>query len=47
MNCNTNNWTERQNESFKYNYLQKHTRKSVTEMLTILIEDFLVEKYDK
>eukprot|EP00795_Rhopilema_esculentum_P008951 gene8951-16584_t len=47
VNCNTNNGTERQNESFKYQYLQKHSRASVTGMLTILIEDFLVDKYDR
>ncbi|XP_065061283.1 uncharacterized protein LOC135688380 [Rhopilema esculentum] len=47
LNCNTNNGTERQNESFKYQYLQKHSRTSVTGMLSILVEDFFVDKYEK
>eukprot|EP00794_Sanderia_malayensis_P003968 gene3968-4519_t len=41
LDCNTNNRTERQNESFKFQYLQKHTRKSATGMLSLLIEIFL------
>lgn len=47
VNCNTNNGTERQNESFKYSYLRRHTGSSLTGMLTVLVEDFLVDKYDR
>ena len=46
-NCNTSNGVERQNESFKYQYLQKHSSSSLTGMLTILIEDFLVDKLER
>lgn len=42
INCNTNNGVERQNKSFKYEYLQKHLSSLLTGMLAILIEDFLL-----
>eukprot|EP00794_Sanderia_malayensis_P002108 gene2107-2393_t len=45
INCSTNNGTERQNESFKYQYLKKHSRTSLTGMLTLLMEEFFVDKY--
>ena len=47
VNCNTNNGVERQNESFKYSYLQRHKNSSITRTLSILIEDFLLEKYER
>ena len=47
VNCNTNNGVERQNESFKYSYLQRHKNSSVTGMLSILIEEFLLDKYER
>eukprot|EP00794_Sanderia_malayensis_P002332 gene2332-2685_t len=47
INCNTNNRTERQSESFKYQYLKKHSRTSLTGMLTLLTEEFFVDKYKK
>ena len=42
VNINTNNGTERQNESFKYSYLQ---RKSLTGMLSMFIDEFLINKF--
>ena len=47
VNCHTNNGVERQNESFKYSYLQRHKNWSVTGMLSILIEGFLLDKYER
>jgi len=47
VNCNTNNGTERQNESFKYSFLEKRKSHSLTGMLTILIEEFLPSNYER
>ena len=47
VNFNTNNGVERQNESFKYSYLQRHKNSSITGMLTILMEEVLLDKYEK
>uniref|UniRef100_A0A7M5VBX8 Uncharacterized protein n=1 Tax=Clytia hemisphaerica TaxID=252671 RepID=A0A7M5VBX8_9CNID len=47
VNINTNNGVERQNESFKYSYLQRFKNSSLTGMLTKLIENFLPDKYTK
>ena len=47
IHCNTNNGVERQNESFKYTYLQRHKNSSITGMLSILTEEFLLDKYEK
>jgi hypothetical protein len=44
---NTNNGIERQNETFKYSYLMKHNKSSLTGMLGILIEEFFPENYEK
>ena len=44
VNLNTNNGVERQNESFKYSYLQRYKNSSLTGMITILIEDFFGDK---
>nr|XP_047145394.1 uncharacterized protein LOC105848782 isoform X2 [Hydra vulgaris] len=46
INCNTNNGVERQNKSFKYTYLQRHKNSSLTGMLTLLIDDFFIDKLD-
>ena len=43
----TNNGLERQNESFKYSYLQWHKNSSIAGMLPILIEEFLLDKYER
>ncbi|XP_065641395.1 uncharacterized protein LOC124812064 [Hydra vulgaris] len=45
VNLNTNNGVERQNKSFKYFYLQRFKNYSLTGMLTILIEEFFIDKY--
>ena len=37
---------EKQNESFKYSYLQRHKNSLITGMLLILIEEFLLDKYE-
>ena len=47
VNLNTNNGVERQNESFKYSYLQRYKNSSLTGMVTILIEDFFVDKFQR
>lgn len=44
---NTNNGLERQNEDFKYNHLANHRDKSLSGMLSVLITDFLPEKYSR
>ena len=46
ISCNTNNGVDRQNKSFKYSYLQRHKNSSKTRMLSILIEEFLLDKYE-
>ncbi|XP_065653455.1 uncharacterized protein LOC136080567 [Hydra vulgaris] len=46
LNVNTNNGIERQNQSFKYSFLEKRKNSSITSMLTICIEEFLSHKYD-
>nr|XP_047133456.1 uncharacterized protein LOC124811602 isoform X2 [Hydra vulgaris] len=46
VNLNTNNGLERQNESFKYSYLQRHKNSSLTGMLTLLIEEFFADKFE-
>ncbi|XP_065664695.1 uncharacterized protein LOC136086329 [Hydra vulgaris] len=46
VNLNTNNGLERQNETFEYTYLQRHKNSSITGMLTLLIEEFFVDKYE-
>ena len=47
VNVNTNNGVERQNESFKYSYLQQFKNSSTTGMLTILVEEFLADKFER
>jgi len=44
---NTNNGLERQNEDFKYNHLATHRDKTLSGMLSVLITDFLPEKYSR
>ncbi|XP_065643066.1 uncharacterized protein LOC136074655 [Hydra vulgaris] len=46
LSVNTNNGIERQNQSFKYSFLEKRKNSSITSMLTICIEEFLSHKYD-
>ena len=47
VNCNTNNGVERQNENFKYDYLRHHKKATLTDMLTILIDNYLSDKWDR
>lgn len=42
---NTNNGVERQNKAFKYDYLEGHKHPTLSGMLTILVEEFLPDKY--
>jgi len=44
---NTNNGVERQNKGFKHEYLEGHKQASLSCMLSILIEEFLPDKYLK
>ena len=46
VNINTNNGAERQNKTFKHTYLKKHHGLSLTEMLSILIEEYFPEQYE-
>ncbi|XP_047145632.2 uncharacterized protein LOC124818650 [Hydra vulgaris] len=45
VNCNTNNGVERQHKTLKHKYLSNHRHSSLTRMLTVVIEDFLCDKY--
>ncbi|KAJ7394834.1 hypothetical protein OS493_000669 [Desmophyllum pertusum] len=47
VSINTNNGIERQNESLKYQYLKDRNNNSLSGMITILIEEFLPDKYRK
>ena len=44
---NTNNGLERQNEDFKYYHLANHRDKTLSGMLSVLIAEFLPEKYSR
>ena len=45
ISINTNNGTERQNESLKYQYLKDRNNNSLSGMITTLAEEFLPDKY--
>ena len=47
VNINTNNGVERQNETFKHTYLNKHYSSSLTGMLSILIEEYFPAQYER
>ena len=47
LSINTNNGTERQNESLKYQYLKDRNHISLSGMVTTLSEKFLPGKYRK
>ena len=47
VNFNTNNGVERQNESFKYSYLQRYKNSSLTGIVTILIGDFFLDRFQR
>lgn len=42
-----NNGIERQKEMFKYSPLYKHTDSSISGMLTVILEEFLPNKYER
>ena len=44
---NTNNGVERQNEALKYEYLVGFKNCSLSEMLTLVVENFLPDSYLK
>ena len=44
---NTNNGIERQNESFKYQYLKDRNKSTLSGMITILVAEFLPDKYQR
>ena len=43
----TNNGVERQNKDFKYEYLRQFKDNTLSGMLTVLIEQFLPDKYKR
>ena len=43
----TNNGVERQNKDFKYEYLRQFKDNMLSGMLTVLIEQFLPDKYKR
>ena len=44
---NTNNGAERKNKDFKYQFPCKLKDKSLSGMVTVLVEQFLMKKYEK
>ena len=47
VNINTNNGVDRQDETSKRTYLKKHHGSSLTGMLSILIEEYFPEQYER
>lgn len=47
VSINTNNGVERQNKAFKHDYLNGKTKPTLSRMITILIEDFLPDKFNR
>ena len=45
ISIHTTNGVERQNEDLKYSFLASHRDKSLSGVLSILITDFLPDKY--
>ena len=43
----TNNGVERQNKDFKYEYLKQFKDNTLSGILTVLIEQFLPDKYKR
>ena len=43
----TKNGEERQNKDFKYEYLKQFKDNTLSDMLTVLIEQFLPDKYKR
>ena len=47
VSVNTNNDVERKNMDFKYQYLHKFKDKSLSGMITVLVEQVSVKKYKR
>ena len=47
VSINTNNGIERENKDFKYQYFLKFKDKSLSGMITVLVEQFSVKKYER
>ena len=47
VSINTNNGVERMNELLKYQYLMDRNKSSLSGMITVVIEEFLPEKYTR
>ena len=47
IDVDTNNGVERQNKDFKYEYLKQFKDNTLSGMLTVMIEQFLRDKYKK
>ena len=47
VSVNTNNGVERKNRDFKYEYLKQYKDKSLSGMLTVLLEQFLPDIYNR
>ena len=45
--CNTNNGMERINEKLKYEDLNRYVNLPISELLTIIIEEFFPRRYEK
>ena len=44
---NTKNGVEKQNKTFKHTYFKKHHPSSLPGMLSILIEEYFPEQYER
>ena len=44
---NTNNGVERKNRDFKYEYLRQYKDRSLSGMITVLVEQFLPDIYNR
>ena len=44
--CNTNNGTERLNEELKYEDLDRNVHSTLSELLTVIIKDFIPRRYE-
>ena len=44
---NTNNGVERKNREFKYDFLKQYKAKTLSGMVTILVEQFIPDTYSR
>jgi len=47
ISVNTNNGVERKNRDLKYGYLSKYRDKSLSGMVTVVVEQSLPQKYKR